>query len=112
MNTINSALLPGVCFIFIPDFHSLGQRLLHSWGLDKSGVESVKTTGFLKHEVRGKKGSRVPERHGREGPTQGLRSAGCVICMVTDWVPRIMGEEATRGREHLVRCGGRLVLVN
>lgn len=57
-------------------------------------MELVETIGFVKHEVR-RKGPGVPRRHEREGPAHGLRSAGCVICTVTDWVPRVMGEEAT-----------------
>lgn len=50
--------------------------------------------GFLDHEV-GKLASRAPQRHGKEDPTHGVESAGRVVCMDTDWVPRVTEEEVT-----------------
>lgn len=59
---------------------------------------------FLDPEV-GKMDSRIPQRCGREGLTRGLGSAGPVVCVVTDWVPRVAVEEVApvQGRRRYSR---------
>lgn len=63
-----------------------------------------KKSGLLDPEV-GKMDFRIPQRCEREGSTRGLGSAGPVVCVVTDWVPRVAAEEVTpvQGRRRYSR---------